>query len=59
MTGVQTCALPILEMVASGALPGQGFIKQEEIPFDKFMATKNGAIYRNAEQVAGGATFVA
>ena len=56
-TAASICA--VVEMVAEGALPAQGFIKQEEIPFDKFMATKNGAIYRNAESVAGGATFVA
>ena len=56
-TAASICA--VVEMVAEGTLPGQGFIKQEEIPFDKFLATKNGAIYRNAESVAGGATFAA
>ena len=56
-TAASICA--VVEMVAGGALPSQGFIKQEEIPFDKFMATHNGAIYHNAEKVAGGATFAA
>ena len=44
-------------MVRDGSLPEKGFIKQEEIPFDKFLATHNGSIYRSAESVAGGATF--
>jgi saccharopine dehydrogenase-like NADP-dependent oxidoreductase len=56
-TAASICA--VVEMVADGSLPARGFIKQEEIPFDKFMATKNGAIYRNAETVAGGSTFAA
>jgi saccharopine dehydrogenase-like NADP-dependent oxidoreductase len=56
-TAASLCA--VVEMVAGGALPGRGFIKQEEIPFDKFLATQNGAIYRKAEAVAGGATFSA
>lgn len=54
-TAASLCA--VVEMVAGGTLPARGFIKQEEIPFDKFLATKNGGIYRNAEAVAGGATF--
>jgi saccharopine dehydrogenase-like NADP-dependent oxidoreductase len=56
-TAASICA--IVEMVAGGALPSRGFIKQEEIPFDKFMATQNGGIYRRAEAVSGGATFSA
>ncbi len=54
-TAASICA--VVEMVAGGARPERGFIKQEEIPFDKFLATKNGSLYRNAEKVAGGATF--
>ena len=56
-TAASICA--VVELVAEGALPARGFIKQEEIDFDKFMATRNGTIYRNAESVAGGATFAA
>jgi saccharopine dehydrogenase-like NADP-dependent oxidoreductase len=56
-TAASICA--VVEMVAGGMLPERGFIKQEEIPFDKFLATHNGAIYRKAESVAGGATFSA
>ena len=54
-TAASLCA--VVEMVAEGALPARGFIKQEEVPFDKFMATRNGAIYQKAETVSGGATF--
>jgi saccharopine dehydrogenase-like NADP-dependent oxidoreductase len=54
-TAASLCA--VVEMVANGALPGTGFIKQEEIPFDKFLATQNGGIYTKAENVAGGSTF--
>lgn len=32
----------VVEMVDRGTLPQQGFIKQEEIPFDKFLDTENG-----------------
>ncbi len=35
----------VVEMVAKGSLPNQGFIKQEEIPFDKFLATDNGSFF--------------
>lgn len=35
----------VVEMVADGTLPKQGFIKQEEIDFEKFLATRNGQLY--------------
>lgn len=35
----------VVEMVASGLLPRKGFLKQEEIPLDGFLATRNGARY--------------
>jgi saccharopine dehydrogenase-like NADP-dependent oxidoreductase len=56
-TAASLCA--VVEMVAQGSLPSKGFIKQEEIPFDKFLATQNGSIYRKAESVSGGSTFAA
>ena len=56
-TAASICA--VVELVAAGSLPAHGFIKQEEIPFDKFLATKNGSLYRTAESVAGGSTFSA
>jgi len=36
----------VVEMVAHGVLPNQGFIKQEEIPYDDFIATKNGRLFK-------------
>jgi len=54
-TAASLCA--VVEMVAGGALPARGFIRQEDIPFDKFLQTKNGGIYTKAEKVSGGATF--
>jgi saccharopine dehydrogenase-like NADP-dependent oxidoreductase len=35
----------VVEMVANGTLPQQGFIKQEEISFEAFLQTKNGSLY--------------
>jgi len=35
----------VIEMVDKGDLPSKGFIKQEEIPFDKFLATQNGQLF--------------
>ncbi|MDF7817576.1 saccharopine dehydrogenase C-terminal domain-containing protein [Runella sp. MFBS21] len=35
----------VVEMVAAGTLSQQGFIKQEEIPLDAFLATQNGAFF--------------
>ena len=35
----------VVEMVANGDLPQKGFIKQEEISFEAFCKTKNGALY--------------
>ncbi len=42
-TAASVCA--VLELVADGVLPAKGFIKQEEIPLDAFLATRNGALY--------------
>lgn len=35
----------VVEMVASGALPQKGFLKQEEIPLREFLKTSNGRLY--------------
>ena len=35
----------VIEMVRDGTLPGQGFLKQEDIPLDAFLATRTGAHY--------------
>lgn len=35
----------VVEMVAEKQLPQQGFVKQEEIPLDKFLKTSTGRLY--------------
>ncbi len=35
----------IIEMVSNGSLPKKGFIKQEQIPLEDFLKTKNGGYY--------------
>lgn len=35
----------VIEMVRDGNLPGQGFLKQEDIPLDAFLGTRNGSRY--------------
>ena len=35
----------VVEMVADGSLPQKGFIKQEDIEFDKFLMTSNGSFF--------------
>lgn len=42
-TAASVCA--VIELVASGALPQRGFIKQEEIDLKQFSATRCGALY--------------
>ena len=42
-TAASACA--VIEMVSNGSLPDQGFIKQEEIDLERFMATQNGRLY--------------
>ncbi len=37
----------VIEMVANGSLSSKGFIKQEEIPFDAFLETKNGSYFKS------------
>jgi saccharopine dehydrogenase-like NADP-dependent oxidoreductase len=35
----------VIELVAAGVLPQRGFLKQEEIPFKKFLETPTGALF--------------
>src|SRR5690606_16383279 len=35
----------VIEMVNNGSLPQKGFIKQEDIPLEPFLQTKNGQYY--------------
>jgi saccharopine dehydrogenase-like NADP-dependent oxidoreductase len=36
----------VVELVANGTLPKQGFLKQEEISFEAFLATQNGSYFK-------------
>ncbi|MEM9050322.1 MAG: saccharopine dehydrogenase C-terminal domain-containing protein [Pseudomonadota bacterium] len=38
----------VIEMVAQGALPQRGFLKQEDIPLPAFLSTKNGKRFAEA-----------
>ncbi len=40
----------VIELVEAGTLPQKGFIKQEDIPLDAFLATRNGALYAEGER---------
>jgi saccharopine dehydrogenase-like NADP-dependent oxidoreductase len=42
-TAASACA--VVEMVSSGVLPDRGFLKQEQIPLARFLATANGRLY--------------
>lgn len=44
-TAASACA--VVEMVRNGSLSHKGFIKQEEIPLQEFLKTKNGRLYHN------------
>jgi hypothetical protein len=35
----------VIEMVNQGDLPAAGFLKQEHIPLDRFLRTRNGRLY--------------
>ena len=35
----------VIEMVSRGDLPAKGFIKQELIPLEPFLATRTGGLY--------------
>jgi len=35
----------VMEMVRDGKLAGHGFLKQEEIPLDAFLATTTGRLF--------------
>jgi saccharopine dehydrogenase-like NADP-dependent oxidoreductase len=41
----------VVEMVADGTLPRQGFVKQESIPLERFYKTENGKRYANLQNV--------
>ena len=39
-------AAAVIEMVATGKLPKKGFLKQEDIPFNLFLSTTNGSMFK-------------
>ena len=41
----------MLDLLASGALPQHGFVKQEEVPLVAFLGNRFGRVYR-AEALA-------
>ena len=41
----------VVELVADGRLAQTGFIKQEDIPFDDLLSTKNGALFADLGKV--------
>jgi saccharopine dehydrogenase-like NADP-dependent oxidoreductase len=46
-------AIAVIELVRDGKLPQRGFLKQEEIPLDAFLATKSGRMFGTVEPVSG------
>ena len=38
-------AAAVIEMVQSGALPGRGFLTQESVPLNSFLATRSGRLH--------------
>lgn len=43
----------VIEMVNNGSLPQKGFIKQEDIPLEPFLQTKNGQYYLQGDKATG------
>ena len=42
-------------MVSRGALPASGFLKQEGIPLEPFLETRNGRLFERLHGGGGGA----
>jgi saccharopine dehydrogenase-like NADP-dependent oxidoreductase len=51
-TASSICA--ILDLLAGGKIPGQGFIRQEDIRLDAFLENRFGVYYRQGEEAAKG-----
>ena len=51
-TSASVCA--VIEMVNRGDLPATGFLKQEHIPLDPFLRTRNGRLYKTARDGRAG-----
>jgi len=54
-TASGVCA--VLDLIAVGALPAAGLIRQEQIDFDAFMANRFGRNFRSEEPAAGPGTL--
>lgn len=39
----------VIEMVRDGHLPTRGFLKQEDVPLDSFLASPSGSLYRQGQ----------
>lgn len=48
-------AAAVIELVRDGALPQRGFLKQEDVPFAPFLATRAGRWFRDAAGSSPGA----
>ncbi len=46
----------VLDLLASGRLPGHGFVRQEDIGLDAFLSNRFGRYYRQDQTIQGGAT---
>ncbi len=44
-------AAAVVELVATGKLPGSGFIRQEDIPFEALLDTRHGALFAELGKV--------
>jgi len=51
-TAGSVCA--VVELVARGALPASGFLRQEDIALADFLATRGGSLYRQGETAEDG-----
>jgi saccharopine dehydrogenase-like NADP-dependent oxidoreductase len=47
-TAASVCA--VADMLATGDLPARGFVRQEDIPLDRFLANRFGRWYAGADQ---------
>jgi saccharopine dehydrogenase-like NADP-dependent oxidoreductase len=49
-TAASACA--VVELVAAGRLPSRGFVRQEAVDFDSFVATPTGQLFADPSSVA-------
>jgi saccharopine dehydrogenase-like NADP-dependent oxidoreductase len=49
-TAASLCAM--LDMLVQGELPQSGFVRQEEVPLDRFLANRFGRVYEQAPALA-------